>query len=123
MPGATAPMSVQEVKQAKARRSNGYPPRAVQAHAPVCGQKRAAPDAEADAAGAVAASSLPWLPPGCTWGYRTPDGCFVPFDPVTKVQGAPGRVRPSTAPQGDSPERMRPRRSTCWLAVASGGIA
>eukprot|EP00892_Ulva_mutabilis_P012160 jgi/Ulvmu1/9316/UM050_0065.1 len=98
----------QEVKRAKQRRSKGLPPVALQTQATAGLTATVAPGAAADAETAAAASSLPWLPPGCTWGYRTPDGFFVPYDPTTRATGDPTRAaqKPANAvwPEGEDEE-------------------
>lgn len=57
------------------RRSQGQAPRPVLEAA--ASHKRSAPGGQ----------SLPELPPGCRWGYCTPDRMFVPFDLATHIQG------------------------------------
>lgn len=65
---------MQEVKQAKQRHAQAKLPQPAHDGA----AKRKAPDD----------CGLPDLPPGCRWGYCTPDHFFVPFDPSTRTMGS-----------------------------------
>lgn len=109
--GKHAPGCLQEVKQAKLRRSQGHPPVPLRAQAesglPSSAALGAAASTSSAGASSAGASSLPWLPQGCTWGYRTPEGFFVAFDPSTGAAGEPTRVVQKNALHG-TPSALRP---------------